>query len=54
MKRRVEVRFEEDLLDSVDRAATFLKVSRTEFIKHACRAYLPSVRQNRKSLKADS
>lgn len=52
MKRRVELRFEEDLLDSVDEAATLLNLSRTEFVKLACKAYLSSVRQNRKYLKA--
>jgi metal-responsive CopG/Arc/MetJ family transcriptional regulator len=52
MKRRVEVRFEEGLLESVDRAATLLNMTRTEFVKHACKTYLLSIRQNRKYLKA--
>jgi uncharacterized protein (DUF1778 family) len=53
MKRRVEFRCEEDLLSSVDEAATFLKMNRTDFLTRACKTYLLSIRQNRKSLKAD-
>ena len=47
MKRRVELRFEQDLLDRVDEAAELLGISRTALIKQACKAYLPSIRQNR-------
>lgn len=47
MKRRVEFRCEEDLLSSVDEAATFLKMSRTRFVKLTLKTYLSSLRQNR-------
>jgi uncharacterized protein (DUF1778 family) len=54
MKRRVHCRFEEDLLDRVDRAAALLGLNRTEFIKLSCKSYLRTVRTNRESLKADA
>jgi metal-responsive CopG/Arc/MetJ family transcriptional regulator len=40
MKKRVHCRFEEDLLDRVDRAAALLGLNRTELIKLSCNAYL--------------
>jgi metal-responsive CopG/Arc/MetJ family transcriptional regulator len=52
MKRHVHCRFEEDLLQRVDEAALLLGLTRTGFIKLACRTYLRSVRTNKKNLKA--
>jgi metal-responsive CopG/Arc/MetJ family transcriptional regulator len=53
MKKRVHCRFEEELLEEVDCAAELLGLTRTAFIKLACRKLLRSMRTNRKSLKAD-
>ena len=47
MKRRVEVRFEEELLSSVDEAAILLNMTRTDLVKLAVKSYLSSLRQNR-------
>ena len=52
MKKRVEVRLEEELVNSVDRVAGLLHVTRTDFIRSACLDSLDSIRTNRKSLKA--
>jgi metal-responsive CopG/Arc/MetJ family transcriptional regulator len=54
LKKHVHCRFEEDLLEKVDDAAGLLGLSRTAFIKTACKSYLRTVHTNRKSLKADS
>jgi metal-responsive CopG/Arc/MetJ family transcriptional regulator len=52
MKKRVEVRLEEELVNSIDRVAGLLHISRTDFIRSACTESLVSIRTNRKSLKA--
>lgn len=53
MKKRVECRLEEDLVDRIDRTAGLLNMTRTDFITQACLAQLGHIRTNRKSLKAD-
>jgi metal-responsive CopG/Arc/MetJ family transcriptional regulator len=50
MKKHVHCRFEEDLLDRVDRAAELLSLNRTEFIKLSCKAYLSKQIYRKKTL----
>jgi metal-responsive CopG/Arc/MetJ family transcriptional regulator len=40
MKKRVECRLDEEIVDRIDRIAHLLKTNRTDIIRIACIAYL--------------
>lgn len=43
VKKRVECKLEEELVDRIDRVAELLKTNRTDIIRSACIAYLKSI-----------
>ena len=51
MRKRVEVKLEEELVERIDHVAGLLDITRTDFIRSACLDSLDSIRTNRKSLK---
>ena len=53
-KRRVECNIDENLLKQIDRAASLLHLSRTDFIVAASTHYLHTIRRNIEPLKVES
>jgi len=47
VKKRVECKLEEELVDRLDTVAELLKTDRTDIIRTACLTYLTAMRTNR-------